>query len=649
MKKVVLIVAMLMFLGFFQIQGYAIEYFNYNQNLTSDFLGYNYFDQSAFNSTIECNIFNPTTWWYCIFGSPNITEYTSCFDITFNSSTYSDGGAEARTGFINFEPNDNCAWNGTYDYHRLAVTPHELSSYCHVDDWNDYFNESVCPYQLIEEIPRNKEVIIFLRFLVNDSDGWDSNANYLVGFMWERNVTAGLGEYLESLDLEIYTETIEKPNDNDWTTEYIIIPPDLYSDRTLGLTLHLGFGTVTDAKRVLIDRFSVYTLDAENLYFASTFSGNEQYVQQECNTSESIISNINLADPSLRVDLKAINNAIDGFDCGVMLANNLTYTRRIIDHRDWAYGGGHGEGPAYEDQEYYIARDWVGFYQDTHNNMIFRQITPSQIIVTGLTGYDGNKSADKSGSLRFDNYGDIPFSEIYNSSFNETDKTLSYIASGDQFLINASTTNEDSDWYDVFSRSICIPRYSCEVNTLFWVNLDCSQTNITSCGAWGCNPEGNACNFPTDPLTNEPILTYGSYCLDNYTYYTVNSTGMFFDSCVFPDLCWQVNDTAIQCASEEEIEAGTITLQRRGQNIFVQYLGIGLEEALWLLAFIVSFGISAFLGYKIERWGGVVFMGSLTSWLLIFTLIGFLPAIIGGVFVFVSLLTAVYFTTKALG
>ncbi len=639
MKKVVLIVAILMFLGFFQIQGYAVEYFNYNANLTTDFLGYNYFDQSAFNTTQSCfNIWSPLSWIYCYFWGEdiNITSYTSCFDIEFNSSTYTDGGAEARTGFIDFEANDNCLWNGTYDYHKLAVTPHTSPSFCDVDNWDDYFNESICPYQLIEEIPRNREVIVYLRFLVNDTSGWDSNANYLVGFIWERNLTAGLGDYLESIDLEIYTETIEKPNDNDWTTAYMIIPANLYSDRTLGLTLHLGFGTVTNAKRILIDRFSVYTMDRETPAIVNSFTETGYaFVQQQCNTSSSVTGQVNFSSTDIGVDYKFVEVAFDGFHCGVLLVDNTTYTRRVEGYRAYAVNSS-----GTDSHEWFISRDMVAFrqyetdFQRMRTGLILRQIQPHLLEVIGLSG--GNNSRESGGSLLFNNYGSIFFTDIYNESAGLIDHKISISASGDKFKINGSTAPEkDSAWHNVFYKTICLPRYVCEANTLWWINLDCSQVNITTCGVWGCNPEGNACNFPTNPLTNEPILTYGSFCLDNYTYFTVNGSGIYYDSCTFPDLCWQITDTTVQCASESEIEEGTITLERRGQNIFVQYLGIGLEEALWLLAFIVSFGISAFLGYKIERWGGIVFMGSLTSWLLIFTLIGWLPAIIGGIFVFV--------------
>jgi len=79
-----------------------------------------------------------------------------------------------------------------------------------------------------------------------------------------------------------------------------------------------------------------------------------------------------------------------------------------------------------------------------------------------------------------------------------------------------------------------------------------------------------------------------------------------------------------------------------------EILGIPSQQGLWVASFIIAIIISTGIAMLLKQWAGVIFTITFISWIAIFIIIGWLPAILGAVLIMLNLFIAIYFIRNAL-
>jgi len=174
--------------------------------------------------------------------------------------------------------------------------------------------------------------------------------------------------------------------------------------------------------------------------------------------------------------------------------------------------------------------------------------------------------------------------------------------SGNQWMVYWSYLDM-SDWFETFKTS-CEYGKICVSNNLYIRNTLCQYTFIKTCGAWGCNDEGTACNLPVDPITGEVYEEYGSYCIDDYTYVTISETGESYDTCIYPEQCFQQTSNTIKCLSPTALESFETNITGASASAVAKFFGIdvALGMPIWalFLCMVLSAGGTIWIGKNIE-------------------------------------------------
>jgi len=550
-KKIVISLFFFLFLILFFKPASAYTQFNINPDFTTTIEGININEITTNVSITACNFYNPSTWGLCLYNAitgQNLTWFESstyeCFNAISNTSWYNDTTNDNRTGFLDLQPSSACNFTG-YNYNNSFINIKLLNNTNYLKSKNASELETSPYSDWLSDInsfllPSNKEGIIYLRYLINDTD--DLTPSSLLTYY------TNLGET---------NSTLLGGSADTWVNTTLYIPASTVN-RTITIFASFVFGSVNTPKRIMIDYFSFYTYDYETLIpYNSAFTS--AFVQENCNSSGTVSSYINdyIWNTSSRLKVNAIHTAQakDGIDCGVFQNNETIIIRRLLES-DYT--------PAEIGK--YLARDiaYIGF--DTNGILsgnIFTQITPYMLEITCInTSASGNTD-------RGINFSDAGFqtSKWYHDNCTSSGTPYKfnwYIndSVGTQYMVWRTVSR--SAWRDTF-RTTCEYKLFCQGNSLYIINSLCDVSFLKTCDVWGCNAEQTNCNYP-QLLNGTSIESYGSYCMNNYTYTIVNSSGSFYESCVYPQRCYQTTFNSTDCYTETEYNA---SLPSTSTNIMV--------------------------------------------------------------------------------
>ncbi len=592
-----------------------------------------------------CNWFDPLTWWVCLGGTPqNITEVNRCWNVTYNEintrvEVFSDSNninwtnGEMYQAVLQFKP---LSVTGVFESYNMTELLYN-GFYGMTDEYDSEGNlEREGDSFLIE---RGKTVLIYLRYRIEETEDMSGTGSWITVYKnevvvlhYKLNTTEGVTHELR-----------------------LNVTPDLITDYNLATYINFQFDEPDKDTEVRIYDFALFTFDEDNTFIANTFS--DDYVTDQCNvdtgtTVTTIGSNTTYG---RRVAIVNSTDGYKGFGCAVFLVDNVTHTRLLNEFSDCCGTAGGGSCSA----KWVVSPD-IAYHSCSHARA--DEIWITQIQPHAIKGYIENNNNMGSGSntIDFSDTGSYLISDIQDYCFNnfsiDEECTFEISASGEQYFIDNKFDSSDTEYHNVFYDVICTAGYSCTFGDLYFLNSDCTQSLVSDCGVWGCNNVGDNCNYPTlpdDPDT--PITNFGTFCLDNYTYYTVDETGLEFSSCIYPDICRQTTDTNVQCLTDTEYdnfqrqESTAPTIMAFGLG---DLLGVGLDAGLVLLSMIGSVLSASYLG---SRFGGKQHSATIFMAVMVFAILGFwyiqwLPIEVALVSVVgISLLFMVQFRKQATG
>ena len=515
------------------------------------------------NTTTTSAYWDPFGWWT----SENTSYYFSCWDFEYNATAPTTWYADT-VGLDFASPIDEVL---------LSLHPVETATYGKFSTFADGSDLNWDEYSFV--LPANKEAIVYLSYSINNTTYFDqskSSFNIISGsYYLDRNQTlpTTAGTYH---NISLFSDV------------------DRYNDRNITVTFNLFFKDLEAPVKVIIDSLEVFTYDQESPFVAQNFT--TSYGLSQCNASLYQF-NENFDD---RKQVFAVNDSTGyrGVGCAVYLYDNITFTRRA---KELTVDSGSSSPPKTSPHVVISSRD-KAFVKNTigtagadltTNPMIFTQIQPH-----ALRLYFQNTTLPYTEQqLKFSDSGLINLSTLYfhcNSTYDyDAECTFELTASGDEYFFDWSGAYGQSDNQDVFSVSYCEPRETCTFGSLYFLNADCSLSDPFSCGVWGCNGDGDACNLPTNPENASEIISeYGSYCFENndYSYYTLNATGLFVFSCTFPQECRQPTDITISCATDSAWETSESQSDLPSATAYgiAQTLGVEMDTASLLFSIIVT-------------------------------------------------------------
>jgi len=643
--KIKILISLFFFLFLFSFKPVnAFTQFNLNPNFDSTIQGININEITTNVSITACNFYDLTSWSLCLYNAitgQNLTLFESstyeCFNAISNTSWYNDTTNDNRTGFLDLQPSSECNFVG-YNYNNSFInikllnnsnylksknaTELETSPY---SDWTSDKNSFL--------LSSNKEGIIYLRYLINDTD--DLTPSSLLTYY------TNLGET---------NNTLLGGSADTWVNTTLYIPASPV-DRTITIFASFIFGSVNTPKRIMIDYFNFYTYDHETTIPCCS-AHTSSFVQDNCNSSGSVSNYINdyVWNSTSILKISAIHTAQakDNIDCGVFQMNESVYIRRLLesDYSPAVIGKYLSRDIAY------IGFDGTGGSSGKLSGNIFTQLTPYMLEITCI---NQSSSGNTDRGLNFSDAG-FQVSKWYHdncTSSNTPYKFKWYIndSVGSQYMVWRTTST--SAWRDTFKTS-CNYGIVCQGNSLYTITTLCDTIFLKDCGVWGCNDNDTDCNYPINPLNGSQITSYGSFCLDDYSYMIVNSTGSYFSSCVYPQLCRQLTSTTIACLTDVELIAQNITTSTNvfynPANAIAMTIGSGfgitdLSQAQMITSIILSLvgSIATSIalsikgkvkGHSLER----IFTFSSLMYLVLFTMIGWFPSWLIVILIIVSTL-----------
>ena len=555
MRNKVLLFSILFFIFLFSSISFAIEFYN-----PDEIQGLSY--ASVFE---YCQNTTAAYWWDIFDWYGTEANIYSCWDITYNATA-------PKTWVIKTDPNTSFA--SPVNYMAVGVHPLETSDFSTFSLYSDISDEWLDTITL----PANREAIIYVSYKINNTTYFDQGASFLM-------VTVD-GE-------QIFINETLPTTAGVYHNITAFTDVDIYNDRDLWVNLELVFSNAEVPVTIEINDFQIFTFDSEKPFIADNFT--TSYGLRQCNATE-YQANFYMDNGQ---QIFAVNETTGyrGVPCAVYLHDNVTYTRKAIEIYD---GGATSTPPVSADHFFISSRDkafvrnndieWSG--HDTENPMLFTQIQPYLLRLyfhTSTLVFSGPK-------LFFSDSGSVNLTTIHtycNTTYTDDQLCIYPLsASGSEYYFDFNVYGNTEN-HNVFSTSYCPPSYTCTFTGLYFTNADCSSTLIQDCGIWDCNADADGCNYPTNPENaSETVSNYGSYCFENnnYSYYTLNASGIFIGSCEFPDKCRQLTDITISCATDDEFEESDSqgSLPKATSYGLAQTLGTTTTIANILVSIIVS-------------------------------------------------------------
>jgi hypothetical protein len=522
MKLKFLLIPLFFFLFLSISNVYAYENYNSNPlisatNLTS---GFWVFDAGV--DTDACVWYNPLTWIYCFTGY-NAT--TPCFNVSVGN------------GFMNF---DNIGCNGDIAFNHLLVFPTKNYDYIYA---SDLINLNITNLDVLNDaliLPANKQIIIAFSYKVNSNFTASADAsNTFYGYELD-----GLGQHTTPLNLTA----------NIWYNYTMFI--DAVPFTRIGYIFAQFKNAYIDIDaNISISKFKVYTIDINE----PRDSWNSNLTLEKinyCGAGSYLDRNYTSVNTSILLARTA-----ELVPCVVMKLGNITIARTS----NCTYGSStptvcNALSADLALVEEIILRDGYYFYSGNVNNyqVYFEKLSLLSAKITTIQAGGG-------GSMKIAYDGDGAFFQFSNLTGaypkairQEIDTTA---------LLNDSTPSASNWRYTAGSVHSFHPFFSfngitcvdiaglyCDYTTnyQYYRNPDCTinPTSYAYCGEWGCNANLTGCDYGF----------IGTYCLNNYSYVSVDINGTTIYNSCYPDYCFNLTNSDIGCyASEEEFIASTAT------------------------------------------------------------------------------------------
>ncbi|MFQ6118301.1 MAG: hypothetical protein ACE5KE_00275 [Methanosarcinales archaeon] len=527
-----------------------------------------------------------------------------CWEAEWNSSGYFQA------------TNKNCDYNDT----EIFVVP--IGEDLFVESNN---SSTILDYENIWEVSANKQVIVSLRSMLNDTSNiFPPSENR---FQLRLIVLDDDGNVLE------YNVKIVNYSAGVWRDDTIV--GKAYNEKTwvraeVGIPkwINTRVGSMWQ-----IDTFDVYTIDD----ISSQPDISDEFVKNTCNASGTVttlVSESGIEQDNKAVKIKYIERA-DNILCGTYLLDKTAVTRRILQNRT------HGLGDK-SNINWFIARDlaYVDEYAISngarYNRLLFDKIFSGIVRATHITPKVRGDQPTGCYNLEFSDGGSVnQYNILSNVSFRDFYRFTG--TAGDKWRFNGLTIcggfvtdGSDSNYQDNFQLScLGIAQYYCVGNTQFTLDTSCNLVNETDCEWWGCQtPEGagKTCD----------IGIIGKYCVNNFTVREVNSSGYILQEYVCP-----YNTTCYngECLTEEEIYQRNTTAFEKGVGYVSGLTRLPYELSLWLVMLLIALISSGAIVYKLGITGtsaGLIFAISLNILIIAFAVIGWLPVWIPVVFIIIS-------------
>jgi len=509
----------------------AFQYFNYNPDFTTDINSYTVYEYAS-NISGTCALCIPIL--DICYGCSNTTQYKSCLDARYNSTNVS----------MILETNVNCFSDTLYSQF-VSVKPlsfdnpfFESSNIIDMQNegyWWDYTGSTDYTSDIMI-LPSNTEGIVIVNYRLNDT----TDINY--GFS----------------DIKIYSNgnlistTTLNPSNNAWDNNTIYIPSNS-EERNITVFFNIYFGSTpvyfpltNNGKHIEIGRFGIYTLDQSFSYPNRLTTAK---VKELCNTTQEPYITLLSSTSSVPLDAYALNSSVDNLNCSIYQKNTSVIVRRLVNGTDYGATG-----------SFIHSRD-IGYYEEAppdYADFIFN------IIASNLIKFScgGKPPINVDNSLEFYDTGSVNLTALWFLCNATTGIDYNYnghsgSVSGNQFRYFLSQGNHYSPYFNTFLTR-CPYSQICSANIIYIQNTLCDLTPVGDCGSFGCLNTTH-CDICRNPITNEPYESYGSYCIDDYAYIIVNVSGCFYDSCEYPDKCFQSTITNIICGTEADLREINLT------------------------------------------------------------------------------------------
>ena len=559
---------------------YALEYYNPNTEITSDITGFWIEEGSQINDVL--------------YGY-------NCWTPSYNASGYL---------VIDFK-NDVCGL-GDNVISTLRIHPIRNSNYIHT--YNSSVDELISTQENNEIILHNNKLNIFTTSFRFENGG-------------ETNIDANtFGIYLGNNGRLIGTPPTS------FSTKNIT---DVSTNSTDAI-LQIKWINPQNNTRLVIDYAKVWTYD-EVSSSATLFTSS--LAEEKCGNTTSgtgtLVQGKNFA--------YFESNGIDNFKCGVFQLDKSIITRAV----NVSYNNvvGYCNNAVYvsrangRDIEHVWALTNVTFsfpnFYMWGSESIFSKLDNQkyEISATNETQLFGCAFAvSYSGNIQFNGGGIFPYGEIYHANMNKF-KSTNYSWTGTaNGLKHKFTGLPDTNYYDNFALDCSNSQFFCTANTQFTFDTSCNLISNQSCGGWGCKLDGTTCN----------VGQIGTYCLNNYTLRTVNSTGFTTSEtvCGFGESCVVINGVA-SCLTEEEIELANRTITSTVGGFVGSAFGVSEEAGLNIFGLMLAIGIAGGVAMALAGLGGFTHIGQVflivfIASILTLTTLGWINIVFGIIFVIIA-------------
>lgn len=568
---------------------------------------------------------------YTIYNNPYFDTDANSYAIynDFNVDTYWNATCAGRAGCLIMENNGTS--NNLILYKNRDLFETGLIQYTNQTEVAELIDIGA---YLHNTLPENEEWILVFDYYFNDTvvsptlnvvDGLTGETLYLEAL----NSTAGAW-HNTNVTLPINNETYWRAR----TFMQLAFPPG-------------------NATQVYIDRLKLYTYDTiETRYFWS--SNQTEELIRYCGENATVFP--------VTPNFTTYNNGsvgfnmgigLDGYNCTVFKVGNRTIARRMTDI------------------EYSGSYHWLFNYKDLYfmhtqppgAEDVFALISAMSLNNMELTAMniDDGGEAYEDLILFYDN-SPIPYANLttdignatsifidYNNSIKEDVATTSYFndtiaGAGWATCGQAGSTRcgDQTGFHEFFTTAFsCTPMVKCSsiTNTQYIQTATCDIVNEQSCYTWGCNYT-YGCNHGY----------VGTFCLDSYTWQTINITGDVSDQdfCQPDERCYNISSTLTNltinglCLTPEEAETydeDQLTFfGNPGETMAVQFAGLlGVRDPTLsknIFSIVISMIVSFCLIIVLALLGKDKISGEILAYsfifcnvlvLLLFTLAGYFP------------------------
>lgn len=540
-------------------------------------------------------------------------EFFECYESSWETTYESD--FENSTGVLLLQ-NDNCL-GLSIDQSSVLITPLDATSYYFksgnytaiegVFEVIDALYEEglIAVNNYIYTIPANKEEIIYLRSSVNDTT----------------NIRVDYTQIYYTIDDVQYTEQINIEQGN-FTDTFVIIEPESYS-RTLEVYAGFFYTSPADYSQIAIDTFKIYTFDTAEP--RTYWSSNQTYEQiRYCGDNGVGYDGGEVLFESFANGTMAFHICTDqdgNLSAGVFKLGDTTISRRLINEEE-LYGA---EYDLFEFRDMYFFNVLVSTPTFYEFDALITGLSTTEMELTVFNAQHIHNDTEPNAYIFYDavpkpyglwmNGTEFASTGIiidYNQSIRATVDMTSYLNStaiGSYWAVcgrSAGTQCGSSSSYHEFfgsleTANLCTPSIVCDQpsNSQYLVTANCSIAQTISCENWGCNDDLDGCDYGF----------IGSYCFNNYSLVTTDTTGaseLSYCNITASEQCYNVSSRLGVCLTEE----GYINYNATNSNLWTNpsettaYILGALFDVHdydsvmnifgWLLVLIVSAGVTIF-------------------------------------------------------